>query len=172
MEEKILLWFHEQSTPQLDGLFKFTHHAFDVTPMTLLVISMGILHWVMRDRRHTWSWVVLGSWVGVMVPLLKAIFDRERPALWESIVEPSLQSFPSGHAFASSAIFLTIAYHYQRRNPRQRVLGYSVAILLVLLIGVGRVYLGVHWPSDVLVGWALGSVSAALVMRTSRIATE
>lgn len=164
MEKEILLWFHERSTPQLDAIFKFTHHAFDVTPMTILVIAMGILHWVMRDRRHTWTWVVLGSWVGVMIPLLKNIFDRERPALWETIVEPSLQSFPSGHALASSAIFLMIAYHWRRRNPSWSALGYSIAIGLILLIGVGRVYLGVHWPTDVLAGWVIGSASAGAVM--------
>ena len=77
------------------------------------------------------------------------------PDLFGDVATPS---FPSGHAMAAAAIYLTLAALVSRLVEERRAKAFvvSVALVLVLLIGVSRVYLGVHWPSDVLAGWTAG----------------
>lgn len=93
---------------------------------------------------------------------LKMGFNRPRPDLVAHIVETTSMSFPSGHAMLSAAAYLTLGALIARTQERGRLRGYilGVAILLTLLIGASRIYLGVHWPTDVLAGWCLGAAWA------------
>ena len=95
---------------------------------------------------------------------LKLGFNRSRPDLVAHVVETTSMSFPSGHAMLSAATYLTLGALLARTQERRRLRGYimGAAILLTLLIGVSRVYLGVHWPTDVLGGWCLGAAWAML----------
>lgn len=101
---------------------------------------------------------------GTLVALLKDRFARPRPALVDHLVQVHSASFPSGHAANSALVFLTIAALVARIETRRRERLYTIAaaLLLTMLVGVSRVYLGVHWPSDVLAGWMLGAGWAAL----------
>ena len=94
--------------------------------------------------------------------LLKSGFDRPRPELVPhgSLVYTS--SFPSGHSMMSATVYLTLAALVSRivHLRRLRVYIVSVAVLLTLLVGFSRVYLGVHWPTDVLAGWTVGAIWA------------
>lgn len=95
---------------------------------------------------------------------LKLFFDRTRPDLVEHLDRTFTSSFPSGHAMVSMVTWLTLAAVLVRFVPRRR-LQYFVqiaAFFLALLIGVTRVYLGVHWPSDVLAGWSIGVAWAGI----------
>ncbi|SMQ95553.1 phosphatidylglycerophosphatase B [Xanthomonas fragariae] len=86
----------------------------------------------------------------------KQFFQRERPSLWESIAPESTFSFPSGHAMGSmtlAAVVVALAWNTRWRWPVT-----IVASLFALLVGVSRIYMGVHYPTDILGGW-----SAALV---------
>lgn len=88
---------------------------------------------------------------------LKQIIQRPRPDIMPSVVETSY-SFPSGHAMNSSVFYLTIAfytYHFTRKKKLSLVVT-GGAIVLLLLIGFSRVYLGVHYPSDVVAGYVVG----------------
>lgn len=95
---------------------------------------------------------------GVATAVLKAVYDRGRPNVTRVVVPEDGLSFPSGHATISVALYLTlaalIASSLERRVLRVYVMATSA--LLALLIGVSRVYIGVHYPSDVLAGWTLG----------------
>lgn len=94
--------------------------------------------------------------------LLKLVFQRPRPPIADRLIEVSGDSFPSGHAANSALVYLTLAALVTQvtrgRATRNTVL--TLAILLVGAIGTSRVYLGVHWPSDVLAGWSYGTLWA------------
>lgn len=100
----------------------------------------------------------------VLSSLLKYTIDRPRPDLVPHGTEIYTSSFPSGHSMMSAVVYLTLAALIVRLLARKRLKGYVllVAVALTLLVGVSRVYLGVHWPSDVLAGWAAGAGWALL----------
>jgi undecaprenyl-diphosphatase len=96
--------------------------------------------------------------------LLKQVFQRERPSVVPHLVTVQSLSFPSGHSMLSAATYLTLGALLikvvQDRATRIYVLG--IALLLPMLVGASRVYLGVHYPSDVLAGWCAGLAWAVL----------
>ena len=95
---------------------------------------------------------------------LKLIYERPRPMLAPHLSYVYSNSFPSGHSAVSAALYILLAFIIAANLRRQasRTLVFGIAVLLVILIGVSRTYLGVHWPTDVLAGWALGSSGAIL----------
>lgn len=107
--------------------------------------------------------LVLCAGTGVAVAnLVKDVFVRGRPEVVPHWVEVSSPSFPSGHSADASVVYLLLAglaLDRVDRSPVRRGLA-SAAFLLVLLVGLSRVYLGVHWPTDVLAGWAFGAAWA------------
>jgi undecaprenyl-diphosphatase len=110
--------------------------------------------------------------------LLKSGFERPRPDLVPHGARVYTASFPSGHAMISAVTYLTLGALLARTEARRAVRGFllGLAVVLTLLIGASRVYLGVHWPSDVLAGWCGGAAWAALcwfvelqLQRTGRV---
>ena len=95
---------------------------------------------------------------------LKMGFNRPRPDLVAHIVETTSMSFPSGHAMLSAVTYLTLGALIARTQEKRSLRGYvlGAAILVTLLIGLSRIYLGVHWPTDVLAGWCLGAAWALI----------
>jgi undecaprenyl-diphosphatase len=102
--------------------------------------------------------------------LLKLFFHRQRPDVVPHLVTATMTSFPSGHAMMSAVVYLTIGAILARIEPRRTVKMYLLSIFAVLslVIGMTRVFLGVHYPSDVIAGWlagiALGTFCAAMVL--------
>lgn len=129
----------------------------------LSIATLGYL-WLMGMRRAALH-LLIAVVGGLLVSLaLKAGFHRPRPDLIShgSLVYTS--SFPSGHSMLSAIVYLTggamLALIHRRRAVRLFIL--ACAALATLLVGISRVYLGVHWPTDVIAGWAIGAAWAAL----------
>jgi undecaprenyl-diphosphatase len=135
--------------------------------------GLGFL--VLLRRRAEAAWIA-ASVVGASIlnATLKVWLHRPRPEIVPHLAVVSNASFPSGHAMISSAVYLTLALMIAEVQPRlgARLYVVGAASLLVLLIGCSRVYLGVHWPSDVLAGWAFGSAWAFSVFIVNRLFTR
>lgn len=129
------------------------------TTVLILVITGSALFVFMKGA-HRMALVILGATISgsFMVSLLKGFFQRPRPTLVDHFVLEHTLSFPSGHAANSAIVYLTIATLFLRVEPslRTRLFVLAAALLLTLAIGVSRIALGVHWPSDVLAGWMFG----------------
>lgn len=142
-----------------------------VTVLTLLtVLAMAYLFL----RRHRATALLLGvAFLGgqALSHGMKSVFSRPRPDLVPHGVEIATASFPSGHSMMAAVTYLTLAVILARTQPRLslRIFLIAAAAVLAILVGTSRVYLGVHWPSDVLAGWSLGAAWALGVSLVTRL---
>lgn len=148
----------------------FEEMARDITGLGSHVILVGltlsVAGYLALVRKRAAAWLVLGS-VGGGIALsagLKTLFQRPRPDLVPHAVEVYTASFPSGHAMLSAVTYLTLGVLVAQVQARWHTRGYvlALAVATTLLVGASRIYLGVHWPSDVLAGWCLGAAWALL----------
>lgn len=128
------------------------------TNLTLMPFVLGAALWLARAGRRDLALhlavVQVGSWALNMA--LKTIFDRTRPSLWEKRGQFAMASYPSGHAIATVAVLVTVAFVLYRER------GWRWPVVAVALLGAvslySRLYLGVHWPGDVLAGVLVGAI--------------
>ncbi len=149
--------------------------AADITSLgstALLVlfalIAVGLL--LMLQKRLSALLLVVGLAGGLALSEgLKAVFERERPPLVYQSVHTLNASFPSGHALLSAVFYLSLGVMLTRAFPKRRLKAYvlGVAILLTLLVGCSRIYLGAHWASDVFAGWSVGAAWAMVLWLVS-----
>jgi undecaprenyl-diphosphatase len=138
----------------------------------LTFITLSVLGYLLLSRRFRVAcFTAIAVTGGILLStLLKIGFDRPRPDLvpHETIVHTA--SFPSGHSMMSAVTYLTLAALLTRVHAQPELKAYLlvIAMLVTALIGVSRVYLGVHWPTDVLAGWAAGAAWAALCWIVAR----
>ena len=152
----LLMWMQARASPALDGFFVVVSrfgYEWGVIPLDLLLVA-GLL-WRRRWRDATFAATALGG-AALLNLGSKQLFQRVRPDLWESIAPESTFSFPSGHAMGAMALALTLVL--LAWPTRWRHLVVLLAIVFVALVGISRVYLGVHFPSDILAGWCAALV--------------
>ncbi len=144
--------------------------ARDVTslgsPAVLTLITVAALGFLGLKRQWRAALFVLGSICGgsVLSFALKDLIQRPRPDFVAAVAQTQTYSFPSGHAFLSAVTFLTLGALLARvqREAEIKVYLLAVAIVITVLVGISRVYIGVHWPTDVLAGWCAGAAWAIL----------
>lgn len=169
VDRAVILWLRTPGDPADPiGPRWFEEMMRDVTALggftflTLFVVIAVAALAFYRERREA---VVLGVSIALAAgvnDLLKLSFDRARPDLVSHGSYVYTHSFPSGHSMLSAATFLTTAAILSSFQTRRRAKAFifGVAVLLTAAVGVSRVYLGVHWPTDVLGGWTLGAAWA------------
>jgi undecaprenyl-diphosphatase len=143
--------------------------ARDVTALgsyaILSVVSCAVIIYLFMARQRTAAFWVLAAVGGgvVLSNLLKFTFERPRPDLVPHAVRVFTTSFPSGHATLSAITYLTLGALLASLHDSVRFKVYflSLAILLTVSVGISRIYLGVHYPTDVLAGWCIGAAWAA-----------
>ena len=155
MDADLLLWIHGFSHPVLDAVCVFSWVLGVLrfcAPAILLVIGR---HLARHERREALAWLVVGVAAAVLPELVKALVARPRPTLWPWLIPAGGTSFPSGHAVAGAALYPFLGW-LALRSRGLGLAGYLLGLAVGVVIGLGRLYAGVHWPSDVLAGWALG----------------
>ncbi len=151
-------WFNENSSPPLTRAVElFTHVGSGLWLIPLATVAVGIL-----ASRRAWADALLVAMTtaGALVinPIFKEVFSRPRPALHDPDLTLRTFSFPSGHSMGSAAVYgaLAIVLARRLRGAVWAPLVVAAAVLIVLLVGASRVYLGAHYPTDVVAGWILG----------------
>ena len=134
----------------------------------LALMVLAIAGFLTMTRKGNAALFVLVSVAGgvLISQTMKWAYARPRPDLVPHGAEVFSASFPSGHSMMAAAVYLTLGALLARTQTDRRVKTYVlvVAVLLTVLVGVSRVYLGVHWPTDVLAGWALGGMWALICL--------
>jgi membrane-associated phospholipid phosphatase len=160
-DRPILRFAHGLASDGLDTVFVFfsaVGYAWGVVPVDIALIA--ILVWRRRMREGLFAGVaIVGS--ALLNFATKQFFARERPALWDSIAPETTYSFPSAHAMGSATlawVLLLLAWRTRWRWPV--TIGMAA---FAVMVAFSRVYLGVHYPSDILAGWAAASVWTAAV---------
>lgn len=152
----ILMWLHRHSNSTIDNLMlNITKLGNPPFVVTLVTISFSLL----LISKRLWSAQILFlTCLGALIlnQGLKLVFVRPRPQLWKQLIFEHSYSFPSGHALGSAVLYGFLAYLLASEYPRYRLGIYSIALLIVGAIGLSRLILGVHYPTDILAGYAVG----------------
>jgi undecaprenyl-diphosphatase len=170
-DRNIILWFRnpaDLSDPI--GPVWIEEAARDITALgsfsVLGILLFVVVSYLFLIGRRDAAWVMLVAVIGgvALNSLLKLGFNRPRPDLVAPTARIFTPSFPSGHAALSAITYLTIAALLGRTTPSRRLRLYvmCLAIILTFMVGVSRVYLGVHYPTDVLAGWCIGAAWALI----------
>lgn len=131
--------------------------------LVFVVAAAGFYLWLARKRASA-AFLIAAIVAGTVISTgLKELFARSRPDEIYQATPVFTASFPSGHSFLSAVTYLTLGALLARSQPRRRLKAFimGTAIVMVLLVGVTRAYLGVHWTTDVVGGWILGAGWAA-----------
>jgi len=142
--------------------------ARDVTSLgsivVLAIITFAVVGYLFLARKHVAAWLMLIAVFGgiALNDLLKAAFARPRPDIVTHAVRVFTTSFPSGHATLSAITYLTIGAFLAQSQSSRKVSLYFMALaaFLTVIVGTTRIYLGVHYPTDVLGGWCIGAAWA------------
>jgi membrane-associated phospholipid phosphatase len=164
LDTRFAAWLHDHATSGWTTFFENVTRLGNIPVLILVTLVAAIVLW--RKRLRTELELLLLAAVGaeILTVGLKLGFERERPFFPDPLATESTYSFPSGHASVSLAVYGTIGYILARHasTRRKQFAALAGAAVLVLLIGLSRLYLGVHYLSDVIAGFSLGLAWVAL----------
>ncbi|MFH8804119.1 phosphatase PAP2 family protein [Streptomyces sp. NPDC017936] len=182
----VLVWAEWRPLLSVDGDVSRTTHRWAVAdsgatrasrvltdwvwdPLTMRLLCAAVAGWLVWRRSAWWTaaWLVTVSAVGTLLQQgLKAAVGRARPVWPDPVDSAHYASYPSGHALTATVVLGLLLWLLHRRGARPAVWRTAVAVAVVSVVGVGltRVWLGVHWLSDVLGGWLMGAMLVALAI--------
>ena len=167
-DEPILRLAHQLAREGFDQFFVVISklgYQYGVVPFDIVLVLALVL--VRRFREATFGAFALGG-SALLNMAVKHGFARERPSLWESIAPETTFSFPSGHAMGSATLACVLILLAWRTRGRWPVL--AVALAFTITVGLSRIYLGVHYPSDILAGWAAATAWVVAMYQLTAIA--
>ena len=168
-DERVLLALRQAADPavpigprwMLPFAMEFTSLGSGIVLFTVILVVAGYLA---LERRYHMMWLTIGASIGGMLlsSALKIFFARGRPTIVPHLAVVSSASFPSGHSMIAAVVYLTLGALLARTTRDWRLRSYylGVAITLTFLVGLSRIYLGVHYPTDVMAGWMGGALWA------------
>jgi membrane-associated phospholipid phosphatase len=164
-------WLQAHSSPFLDHIM-WTLTTIGGPPVVILILCVALAVLLLRRRWGEAIGLVVSEIGGVTLnQIAKVAFHRQRPSLAWAVAHEKNYSFPSGHAMLGMITFGTIAFMLCRYYPSRRAhtLIITITSLLVFGIGVSRIYLHAHFPSDILAGWIAGGVWLVAVIAGTRL---
>jgi membrane-associated phospholipid phosphatase len=156
LDRSLLLWIHQFANPQLDGVMLFITALGD--PCVVITVFISTIAWLGMKRRYTDGirFIIVSVGGASINYVMKLFFAKPRPELWARLISETSFSFPSGHAVGSMVVYGFIAYILVRELPSYQRYIYAVASVLIIAIGFSRLYLGVHYPTDIIAGYGVG----------------
>jgi len=137
------------------------------TAMVVMLGTLSVLAFlVIKDRGAAAVLAIIVAGEGVLSVLIKDYYARGRPEPYFGYSLPASYSFPSGHSFASFCLYITLAWLISRRlkSTAAAIALWTAAVLIVLVVGLSRIYLGVHYPTDVLAGYLAAALWSSLIL--------
>jgi membrane-associated phospholipid phosphatase len=158
----ILDMIHSFAAPMFDPIAVKISEVSDVDPVVIgSFIAIAIL-WFTRQRYRSIFLALCIVGTAAIGFISKFIFNRARPDLWPGLIHETLNSFPSGHAITSSTIVLCLVIFCW--NNRFRIPAMFIGVFYVLSVAISRLYVGVHYPSDILAGWCISCVMVTTLL--------
>lgn len=151
-----LLWIHQFATPLLDRVFLFITALGN--PEIVVIIFVSTIVWL--GMKHKYSdgvrfFIICGGAL-LINSVMKLFFAKPRPELWTRLIAEHSFSFPSGHAVGSMVIYGFVGYLLGKEFESYRGVIYAIASTIIISIGFSRLYLGVHYPTDIIAGYGVG----------------
>ena len=167
-DESVIRWLAAHHTRGLDvAMLEIT--ALGTGIVVMMVVAVAALFLVLTEHKYSAILLLASTFGGLVLnAVLKLGFNRPRPSIVVPVVHAVSSSFPSGHAMSAAIVYTTVAYLAARLHKRRwaRWLVMTAAFIVIALISLSRMYLGVHYPSDVLAGIVVGLAWAAFCMAT------
>lgn len=165
-------WVHQFASPTLTRVMFAISWIGSTGLFLVFLVSVAaflIIHW---KRAALWLFLSLAG-ANLLITTLKNSFQRPRPVAFFGVL-PSSYSFPSGHSLASFCFYIVLAglLSSRVRSPALRVLIWIIASLLVVAIGISRIYLGVHYPSDVVGGYLAAALWVSTLLAADHMRTR
>ncbi|MCC5646840.1 phosphatase PAP2 family protein [Nostoc sp. CHAB 5824] len=151
-----LLWLHQFANPHLDNLMLFITNLGNPNTVVIVAGVTLLLLWWQRYREEAKIFVLACLGGLILNTGLKLLFSKPRPELWHRLISEKSFSFPSGHALGSMVLYGFIAYELAIHYPHFAKVIYSLTVIFIAAIGISRLYLGVHWPTDIIAGYGVG----------------
>ncbi|MEM8778236.1 MAG: phosphatase PAP2 family protein [Cyanobacteria bacterium P01_G01_bin.49] len=155
-DKSFLLWLYQFANPTLDQIMISITQLGNTDVVIIVAVITFSLLW--RKHYHQEAKLFLLACLGTLIIStgMKVFFAKPRPQLWTHLITTSSFSFPSGHALVSIVLYGFIAYLVSSHYPKFSRLIYYFAAIIISLIGLSRLYLGVHWPTDIIAGYSVG----------------
>ncbi|WP_293133630.1 phosphatase PAP2 family protein [Microcoleus sp. bin38.metabat.b11b12b14.051] len=151
-----LNWLHGYANPSRDVVMLTVTQLADASVVVVIVaVTLGILWWKhYREEAKFFALACLGALI--LNTGLKLFFSKPRPQIFPSLIAETSFSFPSGHALGGFVMYGFLAYLLSAHFPKFSKLIYTLAVVTIALIGLSRMYIGVHWPTDIIAGYGIG----------------
>lgn len=164
VDDRVAAWLHEQASPGWTTFFENVTRLGNVSTLLVVVILCAAFLWRKGWITELQLLVLAGVGAEIITVGLKLGFQRDRPFFSDPLAAESTYSFPSGHASVSLAVYGTLGFIAARHlgSRRSQIVALAGAAALVLLIGSSRIYLGVHFLTDVIAGFSIGLAWVAL----------
>jgi membrane-associated phospholipid phosphatase len=167
-----LYWLHGYANPSLDAvMLTITRLANASVVVVIVAVTLGILWWHNhRSEAKIFAIACLGALI--LNSGMKLFFAKPRPHIFPSLISETSFSFPSGHALGGFVMYGFLAYLLSSHFPKFSKLIYTLAVFAIAAIGLSRIYIGVHWPTDIIAGYGVGYIWLMLCITMLKLQTR